>query len=70
MHRNVLEIALQGDALGLQDAGHAADATGRRAFSCPGMGRVLSQRVASPLGPTGVSPLPLRLLVLEWKFIF
>ncbi|MFP3359047.1 hypothetical protein R0K17_17005 [Planococcus sp. SIMBA_143] len=39
----MLEIALQGDALGLQDAGHAADATGRRVFSCPDKGRVLSQ---------------------------
>ena len=29
-----------GGAWGPQDAGHAADATGRRAFSCPGMGRV------------------------------
>ena len=27
--------SLQADALGPQDAGHAADATGRRAFSCP-----------------------------------
>ncbi len=36
--------ALQGATWGPQDAGHAADAIGRRVFSCPGMGRVLSQR--------------------------
>ncbi len=34
----VVEITLQGDALGPQDAGHAADATGRRVFGCPGAG--------------------------------
>ena len=34
----VVEIALQGDALGPQDTGHAADATGRRVFGCPGAG--------------------------------
>ncbi len=33
-----VKVALQEDALGLQDAGHAADATGRRAFSCQGAG--------------------------------
>ncbi len=33
----MVEIALQGDALGQQDTGHAADAT-RRVFGCPGAG--------------------------------
>ena len=36
--------AFQGAAWGSQDASHAADATGRRVFSCPGMGRVPGQR--------------------------
>ena len=30
-----IEIPLQGDALGPQDAGHAADVTGRRVIGCP-----------------------------------
>ncbi len=38
-----LSTALQGAAWGSQDASHAAEATGRRAFSCPSIGRVLSQ---------------------------
>ena len=29
------EIPLQGDALGPQEAGHAADVTGRRVIGCP-----------------------------------
>lgn len=31
----VEEITLQGDTLGPQEAGHAADATGRRVIGCP-----------------------------------
>ncbi|MDE0583784.1 hypothetical protein ON064_12160, partial [Planococcus sp. A6] len=53
---------------------HAADATGRRVFSCPGMGRVLSQggkKRATFVSPARsvpqASPLSLRLLVLECK---
>ncbi|ANU15959.1 hypothetical protein BBI11_02260 [Planococcus maritimus] len=38
-----LSTALQGAAWGSQDATHAADATGRRAFSCPSIGRVPGQ---------------------------
>ncbi len=37
------EIALLADAWGPQDAGHAVEATGRRVFNCPGIGRVLSR---------------------------
>lgn len=40
--------ALQGAAWGSQDASHAADATGRRALSCPCMGRVPGQRAKEP----------------------
>ena len=64
-------------AWGSQDASHAADATGRRVFSCPGMGRVLSQCAAKsaahlsrqPARSPRSQPFPLRLLVLKWKIV-
>ncbi|MDN5709800.1 MAG: hypothetical protein L0G95_10200, partial [Planococcus sp. (in: firmicutes)] len=58
------------------DASHAADATGRRAFSCPGMGRVLSQCAEEP--GTFVSParsvpqesaISAPSIILEWKIV-
>ena len=81
---SALRLRSRGAAWGRQDAGHAADATGRRVFSCPGMGgcpvkgakkrpatylhadpsqmnKLSSPSLIHSPGPTGVSPLPLRL---------